>query len=90
MVSMFDIAQNLLNISKHLKKDEFDIVKNSFKKLMLDISGINLMDTEFILDKNMFKIKTLGAKRAQISMFLSEIQDRMKENQSLALFTLRV
>jgi hypothetical protein len=86
---MFNISQNLLDISKNFKKEEFDSVKEGFKKIISDIGGVSLTDTEFILDKNTFKLKTLGAKKVRLAMFLEEIREQMLKNSLLTKFTLQ-
>ena len=87
---MLNIAENLLNISKSLKLDEFDGAKKAFKKLMGDVTTLQLDDSEFVLEKNIFKIRTLGAKKVRILMCLTDIQTRMKENLILSNFILRL
>lgn len=87
---MLNIAENLLNISKSLNRDEFDTVKKTFKKLMGDVTNLQLEDSEFELQKNIFKIRTLGAKKVRISMFLDDIQERMKGDLVLFNFILRL
>lgn len=87
---MLNIAENLLNISKSLKRDEFDGAKNAFKQLMGDITALHLDDSEFVLDKNIFKIRTLGVKKVRISMFLTDIQEQMRKNVILSGFILRL
>ena len=87
---MLNIAENLLNISKSLKKDEFDDVRDTFKRLMGDVANLQLEDSEFVIDKNILKIRTLGVKKVRISMFLDTIQERMKENIILSNLILRL
>lgn len=85
---MLNISQQLLHISKDLNKDSFDGIKNGFKKIIFDISTIDLKDDEFVFNKNKFTIKTLGSKKVKLSMFLEEIQQKIKESQILKDFTL--
>ncbi len=59
---MLNIAEKLLNISKSFSKTEFDSAKEIFKQILADISSLQLDDSEFVLDKNIFKIRTLGVK----------------------------
>jgi hypothetical protein len=87
---MLNIAENLLSISKSLKKDEFDNARKSFKCLMGDVVNLQLEDSEFVIDKNILKIRTLGVKKVRISMFLNIIQEKMKENIILSNFILRL
>lgn len=85
---MLNISQQLLHISKDFKKDTFDSVRSGFKKIIFDISTIDLNDDEFVFNKNKFIIKTLGSKKVRLSMFLEEIQQKIKESQVLKDFTL--
>lgn len=85
---MLNISQQLLHISKDLNKDTFDGVKTGFKKVVFDISSIDLNDDEFVFNKNKFIIKTLGSKKVRLSMFLEEIQQKFKDSQILKDFTL--
>ncbi len=85
---MLNIAENLLNISKSLKLDEFDVVKKAFKEIIQGSTGLSLDDSEFLLDKNIFKIRTLGLKKARILLFLSDIQQKMSKNSNLSGFIL--
>ena len=85
---MLNINQHLLHISKNFQKDEFDIARNGFKKIIFDVSTIDLRDDEYVFNKNRFIVKTLGSKRVRLAMFLEEIQQRIKESQILKDFTL--
>ncbi len=85
---MLNIAENLLHISQNLKLDEFGGIKTAFKQVLKDSSGISLDDSEFCVDKNIFKIRTLGLKKARILICLDDIKLNMSKHPNLFGFTL--
>ncbi|MEN9604794.1 MAG: hypothetical protein RJB39_479 [Candidatus Parcubacteria bacterium] len=87
---MLNVSEKLLNISRSIKKDEFDDVKNIFRQMIRGVSDIYLDDSEFVLDKSVFKIRTLGVKKVRISMFVEDIQEKMKSDLTLSNFSFRL
>lgn len=85
---MFNISQNLLNISQNINKDNFDHKKKDIQELILKISNIEIDLKELEITDNTIKIKTTGVKRMGILLFVDKIRTSMREADSLSNTTL--